>query len=308
MASPVDNALMPGPSGTSKVAAVIVTHNSSSTIAATLQSAARLNLAQVIVVDNASTDATLDVIESAKPAGAQLVQQDNLGFGAGNNRGAREVRADVAYVLFLNPDASIDQESLDPMVDYLDRHAEVAMVGPRVHRGSDELHSVGSAATLWTEMRTLFPPPISRAFPDRRRRPGSERTGPAGYVLGACMLIRRKALDAIGGFDEGFFLFFEELDVANRLRAAGWQVHHVAESSAAHEVSTSRKAVTGGAQEHYWASTWRYLRLYRGPRAAAAWAAVARLTWWVRLRTGRIDRTTYQRWRSALDAVRSRTP
>lgn len=299
---------MPGPSGVSKVAAVIVTHNSSSTIAATLQSASQLALAQVVVVDNASTDQTVEVIERALPPGARLVQQPNLGFGAGNNRGAREVGSDVDYVLFLNPDASISRDSLDLLREHLDRHPEVAMVGPRMLRGSDELHSAGRAATLATELRTLLPPPARNVFPDRRARPGSVPTGPIGYVLGACMLIRRDALDAVGGFDERFFLFFEELDVGNRLRAKGWQVHHVADAFAGHEQSTSRKAVTGGAQEHYWASTWLYLRSYRGRASAAAWAAAARATWRLRRATGRIDAATHQRWRAALEAVRSRTP
>ena len=290
------------------MAAVIVTHNSTSTIAATLQSVAHLPLAQVVVVDNASTDATVETIKRSLPSGAQLVQQANVGFGAGNNRGAREVDPDVDYVLFLNPDASIDARSLDLLREHLDRHPEVAMVGPRMRRGEAEIHSAGRKATLWTELRTLLPQPLRNLFPDRRARPGSVATGPVGYVLGACMLVRRAAFDAVGGFDERFFLFFEELDIGNRLRAAGWQVHHVAEAFAGHEQSTSRKAVTGGAQEHYWASTWLYLHMWVGRRRAAAWAAVARATWWVRRRAGRLDAATDQRWREALDAVRSRTP
>lgn len=290
------------------MAAVIVTHNSSSTIAGTLRSTAALSLDGLVVVDNASTDNTVDVINAAMPAGGRLVQQANLGFGAGNNRGARELGSNADHLLFLNPDASIDGGSLDLLRAHLDGHPEVAMVGPRMRRGDEEIHSAGRKATLWTELRTLLPSPVRNLFPDRRARPGSVATGPVGYVLGACMLVRRTAFDAVGGFDERYFLFFEELDVGNRLRARGWQVHHVAEAFATHEQSTSRKAVTGGAQEHYWASTWLYLHMWVGRRRAAAWATVARLTWWARRRSGRLDAATCLRWRDALDAVRSRTP
>ena len=298
---------MPGPSGTSKVAAVIVTHTSSSTIAATLESVGRLDLAEVVVVDNASTDGTIEAIKQALPPGAQLVQQDNLGFGAGNNRGERELAGDVDYVLFLNPDASIDQESLEAMRSYLDRHADVGMVGPRMRRGDEEMHSAGRDATVLTEIRTLLPDPVRRLFPDRQAAPGGAATGPVGYVLGACMLVRRNALEQVGGFDERFFLFFEELDVGNRLRRAGWQVHHVADASAHHELSASRKTVLGGAHEHYWASTWLYLATWRGRRSADVWGAVARATWWARHVTRRLDDATYQRWRAALTDVRTRT-
>jgi N-acetylglucosaminyl-diphospho-decaprenol L-rhamnosyltransferase len=295
-----------GPAGDSKVAAVIVTHNSSSTIEATLQSVARLDLVEVVVVDNASTDDTVATVEAATPDGGRLVRQDNLGFGAGNNRGVRELRSDARLVLFLNPDAQIEPLDLTTLVDYLVKHPRVAMVGPRMRRGAEEMHSAGRDATVLTEIRTLLRDPVRRIFPDRQSRLGAQPSGAVGYVLGACMLVRRDALAEIGGFDERFFLFFEELDVGNRLRRAGWEVHHVAEASAHHELSASRRTLPGGAHEHYWASTWLYLRTWRGRRSAAVWAAAARATWWARHAGGRIDDVTYRRWRAALAEVKGR--
>ena len=291
-----------------RASAVVVTHQSEDTVATTLRALAQLPLEEVIVVDNDSTDETSHVAAAALPANGRLVRQANRGFGAGNNRGVAELTAPAEFVLFLNPDAAIDRASFDRLLAHIDAHPTVAMVGPSVWRDGEALRSAGRDASVLTEWARELPRALSRWLPARPLEPGAARTGPVGYVEGACMLVRLEALRAVGGFDEGFFLFFEELDVGNRLRAKGWQVHHVADAFAGHEQSTSRKAVTGGAQEHYWASTWLYLRSYRGRASAAAWSAAARATWRLRRTTGRMDPATHQRWLAALDAVRSRTP
>lgn len=288
------------------VGAVVVTFNSATTIGATLDALCELPLAEFVVVDNGSTDATTELVRRGLPAHGRLVEQANVGFGAGNNRGIRELTTDPDLLLLLNPDAQIGPDDLDRLVRYLDARPEVALVGPRFWKGDEPLHSASREATALTETRTLLPPAVARLLPDKRFAPAYAGSGEVRSVLGACMLVRREALAEVGGFDERFFLFFEELDVGNRLRRAGWQVHLVGDATAQHAVSASRKTVAGFAQEHYWASTWLYLRLWRGRASAAVWRAAAVGTWRLRRALRRIDQPTYRRWVGALDVVAER--
>ena len=271
----------------SDVGAVVVAYRSAQTLPATLTALPAAELGAVVVVDNASPD---DSAEVARAHGATVVAQGNAGFGAGNNRGNAELSTEL--VLFLNPDAVLERADLVALVAHLDAHPRCAVVGPLVRSGGRPTYSAGRLDSLLTELRPLLPAPLSLLGPRRRFAPEYARTGPVGYVEGACFLVRRAALAEVGGFDEQYFLYFEELDLARRLAKAGWEVHLCAEAAVEHAMGASTAQLEVGGGPHLVESQVRSLRRWHGERATRTWAWAARASWALRRRTGRLDPKT----------------
>ena len=272
----------------SRVGVVTVTYASASTIADCLTALPTRDLGAVVVVDNSSPDDTVAVVESLALPGVTLVHRPNLGFGAGNNAGVAALPPSVEYVLFLNPDAVIAPGDVERLVAYLDAHPSVAMAGPRLYKGGTPIHSAGRAPTVRSELRPLLPRVLGRALPDRRLPPSYDVTGPVGAVEGACMMARLAMLREAGGFDERFFLFFEELDLARRFADRGWSVHLVADASAEHLVAASRSTTSHGARPELIRSEAKFLAKWRERGLLRVWPVAARASWWLRARTGRL--------------------
>jgi GT2 family glycosyltransferase len=261
------------------VSVIVVTHRSAATVARTLECAARLPAQEVVVVDNDSPDETVAVVKGHLPANGRLVQQANVGFGAGNNAGVRALATPVDALLFLNPDAVIEPHDLHVLLQRMAADARLGIVGPRMYRAGEAIGSSGRDASALTEIERVLPAPVRRMLPRRPAGPAEARTGPVAYVEGACMLVRSTAFAEVGEFDETFFLFFEELDLAQRMRRAGWSVGLVAEASAEHEVAASRGSTRLGGEPFFVASTYRYLSKWRGRSSAEAWFAAVRMIW-----------------------------
>ena len=192
-------------------------------------------MATVTVVDNASGDGTPEMVAREFPEVTLRAQSRNLGFAAAQNIGIRAGSA--PFVLVLNPDAAIDPETLPPLLDLLDADPAIGCAGPALVR---EDGSFDHAA------RRAFPTPLSALGPftgiGRRvsggplaayRAPEVER-GPVDAVNGAFMLLRRRALDQVGLFDEGYWMYMEDLDLCRRLRDAGWITWYELGSRALH--------------------------------------------------------------------------
>jgi GT2 family glycosyltransferase len=183
---------------------------------------------ETVVVDHGSTDGTLELVRERFPE-VRVVEQANLGFGGGNNRGIAET--DAPWVLLLNSDAWFaDEDGLDRLLARAHERPRAAVVGPRLRNPDGSVQrSVRGFPTLWglaTEylfLRKLAPrsrllnPLYAGGFDH-----ASERE--ADYLYGACLLVRRAAVDEVGGLDEDFFMFSEETEWSWRFRAAGWQV------------------------------------------------------------------------------------
>jgi GT2 family glycosyltransferase len=178
----------------------------------------------VIVVDNGSGDGTAEMVQTGYPEVELIASQTNLGFAAATNAAAR--RGDAPYVLALNPDTAVTDGALDAVLAVLEAHPEVAVVGPKLLRQDG---SLDHAAKRW------FPTPLSALghFSGVGRRPGASgrlaayrapevESGPVDAVNGAFMLMRRSAYEAAGGFDEGYWMYMEDLDLSYRLARAGW--------------------------------------------------------------------------------------
>ncbi len=207
------------------VSAIVVTLNSITWLEQCLESVE--GAGEVVVVDHGSTDGTPELVRERFPQ-ARVVEQENLGFGAGMNAGMRVAAG--RYFLLLNADAWATGDGLQQLVSFADEHPEAAVVGPRLRYPDGRLQrSVNGYPTVWrlaTEylfLRKLAP--RSRAL--NAYHGGGfdhESVAEAEWLAGPALLVRRDATDAVGLFDEDFFMFSEEVDWCYRFRAAGWSV------------------------------------------------------------------------------------
>jgi GT2 family glycosyltransferase len=270
------------------LAVVVVTYGSAAHIEPTLRSLPD-DVAGVVVVDNASSDDTVGVVRSlGLPHVTVVANERNVGFGAGNNVGLAAAPPS-RWVAFVNPDCHVSAESLDAVTAHLERTPRAALAVPRLVDDAGPISSAGRFPTVAGLVRYQLPEPIRRLLPERRLPPSYDRTGPVETVEGACMVFDRAALESIGGFDERYFLFFEESDVARRLQAVGRTAELVADVTAWHAVGATRKGERLGSLPHYVRSAVRYLDRWHGADAVARYRRGMRVAWWLRWRAGTLD-------------------
>jgi GT2 family glycosyltransferase len=207
------------------VSVVVVTYDALPWVERSLESVRGY---ETIVVDNGSTDGTVDVVRERFPD-VRVIEQENRGMGGGNNTGMRA--AGGRYFFLLNSDAWVVDDAVDRLAAFADEHPDAAVVGPRLVNTDGSLQrSVRAEPTLWrlaTEylyVRKLAPrtsllnPLYVGGFDHASTREVESLSGPA-------LLVRREAADAVGLFDESFFMFSEEVDWMTRFRRAGWKVY-----------------------------------------------------------------------------------
>jgi GT2 family glycosyltransferase len=176
---------------------------------------------EVIVVDNASTDASAEFVRSEFPEVMLLALSRNLGYGTGANHGIGAAQG--SYVILLNADAwPSDDAAIPELVGCAERSPEAGVLGPSLigADGSPQVSSAGVPTRWWTGTPAVSgtpPGPLGRIV--LRLRPSSR-----SFLVGAVLLFRREALAQVGGFDPAFFMFSEEIDLCLRMREAGWQV------------------------------------------------------------------------------------
>ena len=252
------------------VAVVTVAYRSGDTLASMLRALPVERLADVVVVDNGDDAGDAAAVEEHGGGRARLLSgAGNIGFGPGNNRGARAANPSD-WLLFLNPDAVLDAAQLETLVDYAREHPDAAVVGPRVFDGDVPLTSSGDLATLRTEIAHHGPPLLKRLGRQRRHPPDRSSSGPVGYVEGGCMLVDRSTFEAVGGFDEVLFLYYEECDLARRVGRVGRTVHLCATARVQHRPGTMDRATSFDVQCHLWRSAVIHLRTWQGAPAATA--------------------------------------
>ncbi len=203
---------------------------------------------QVIVVDNASSDGSADMVRAEFPTVTVIASTTNGGFSYANNLGLRELGFDSEvmktpprYALLLNPDTVVPPETFQVLIDYLDAHPGVGVAGPRL---------VMLDGRLDLACRRSFPTPeislwrmtgLSKLFPRNRRfgrynmtfLPDTQETE-VDSVVGAFMLVRREAIVAAGLLDEVFWMYGEDLDWAFRIKEAGWTVMYLPRATVLH--------------------------------------------------------------------------
>ena len=181
----------------------------------------------VVVVDNGSSDETVAFVRERYPD-VRVIEQGNKGMGGGNNAGMRAT--DGRYYFLLNSDAWVVGDGLDRLVEFADAHPEAAVIGPKLVNTDGTLQrSARGEPTLWRLATEYFfirkLAPRSRLLnPLYRGDFAHDRAEEVDWLYGPALLIRREAADAVGLFDEDFFMFSEEVDWMTRFRRAGWKV------------------------------------------------------------------------------------
>lgn len=207
---------------------VVVSYNNRDTLRECVGPLCAIPGIDVTVVDNASPDDSLEAIAELP---VRTVQETfNRGFGAGCNHGLAAGHAPL--VLLLNPDARLSSEDLERMARVLDAEPQVVVVGPRLLDDTGALiptlRRCQRPSSVWAQ--ALF---VHKVLPHARwaneidcRKFAYDEPAYPEWVSGACMLVRRTALEGVGGFDEGFFLYCEDMDLCARLRAAGGRIRY----------------------------------------------------------------------------------
>lgn len=191
---------------------------------------------QVIVVDNVSQDGSVAAIHSAFPAVEVIERERRGGFGSGHNLALRH--ATGRHVLMLNDDTIVSPGAIDTLAGFLDDHPEAGLAAPQI------LNLAGATqASAWRAPSPLLDL-LGATTLGRYPRPLSIGSAPCpvGWAMGCALLGRREALVAVGGFDERYFMYSEEIDLARRLAHAGRSTYWVPAATVVHEGQVS----TGG--------------------------------------------------------------
>ena len=221
-----------------KISIVIVSYNVSQLLDECLQSVSKALQGidgEVWVVDNRSVDDTLQMLQTKHPDVHVIANKENVGFARANNQAIRQSEAE--YVLLLNPDTVVRENTLRGVLDFMDKHAEAGGAGVRMlsREGRPAPESRRSIPTPWVAMLKMLG--FTRRY--YMSHLSWDEPGQIEVISGAFCLLRRKALDAVGLLDEDYFMYGEDIDLSYRLLKGGWQnwylpfdiVHYKGEST-----------------------------------------------------------------------------
>jgi GT2 family glycosyltransferase/lipopolysaccharide/colanic/teichoic acid biosynthesis glycosyltransferase len=275
-----------------KVSVVIVSYNSRSVLSPCLESLAKHSLfgaTEVIVVDNASSDGTPTMVRESHPWVRLIAGRKNLGFSRGVNIGIRE--ASGQYILILNPDTAVRRDSIEKLVLFMERNPGAGIVGPKLVYHDGALQYSCRRFYTWKVLvlRRTF---LGKVFKDSPALAehlmlefDHDSTREVDWILGACLLVRKEAVDSVGLLDERFFLYFEDVDWCYRMKQRGWKVfyhpdsvviHSYARESAHSVINRSVVAHLASLIRYYdkWNPVFYFLKKYREVVKTALFLAV----------------------------------
>lgn len=220
---------------------------------------------EIIMIDNNSEDGSVEMVRAEFPQVVLLANKQNLGFGKANNQGLKVATGD--YLMFLNTDIIVLDNALNKLVNYLDLHAEVVMVGPRLlNRDMSFQHAC----------RRMLPNPLNSFFHlfgltkvfkqskfvnnYKQFNLDPEITGPTQALSGAAMMFRRSVYQEIGGFDEMFFMYGEDLDFSKRIFDKGWKTVYVSDAQIIHFGGQSSGKRRAQSLINFYDSMWLYYK------------------------------------------------
>ena len=227
---------------------------------------------EVAVVDNASADGSADAVAGRFPNVHVLRNAVNAGFGAACNRGVAETTA--PFVLFLNSDAELRPGCLEALLALMEARPRLGAAGPRTLEEDGAVQvSFGPDLTPlneWRQRRLVHG--VKRRLPSalRASAAAAAREHSPAWVSGACLLARRAALEEVHGFDEGFFLYEEDVDLCRRLRGSGWEVLFTPAAEAVHHLGRSVARDPARARFEYHRSHLHFYAKHNGPLARLA--------------------------------------
>jgi N-acetylglucosaminyl-diphospho-decaprenol L-rhamnosyltransferase len=255
---------------TTRVVAVVVNYNGGDEVVAAVRSLSILEEpVRVVVVDNGSTDGSPDVLSRELPDIEVIRSPENLGYAGGNNLGFRRARElGAEFVLVLNDDAElVDPTVVRVLVERMEARPDAGIAGPLVvHDDGTPQPTVARLPSFAEAVRLT----LARRLRRRPSLPSAERVVPA--LNGVCLLIRSETLAATGGFDESFFMYGEEADLAHRAAVAGWRSLFVPAKGVVHHHRAGE--VRGSAAARVRSNFVRYCLYHRGRTSAMATAAL----------------------------------
>ena len=229
---------------------------------------------EVLVVDNVSTDGTVEMVRAEFPLVRLLDNTENVGFARGNNQALRLRRG--RHILLLNPDTEVHPGALQALVCFLDEHPEVGAVGPRLLNPDGSLQvSCYPAPTLTREAWRLFHLDRLRPYgiyPVSTWRLDQPRE--VDVLMGACLLLRGETLNQVGLLDEGYFIYTEEVDLCLRVQRAGWWLAWLPQARVVHYGGQSTRQVAQSMFLHLYHSKVLYFRKHYGPAAARVYKLI----------------------------------
>jgi N-acetylglucosaminyl-diphospho-decaprenol L-rhamnosyltransferase len=270
------------------LAVVVVNHNAGAFLRRCMESIRVSNgdiRAEVVVIDNASTDGSGDRIAENHPEARLIRNTVNRGFAAAANQGIAATTSPL--ILLLNPDAEIVGGTLEALVKVARERPRAAVVGGLVRNPNGSIQpsarrvprlgeALGHAflGPVWPENR--FTRSYTMAAWDR----ASERE--VEWVSGSAMLLRREALEQVGLFDEGYFMYVEDVDMCTRLRRAGWTVLFSPELEVVHQIGVSTRGQRGRMAFEHSRSIYRYFSKFRARGPAVLLKPLVRVALWLR--------------------------
>ena len=223
---------------------------------------------EIIVVDNASSDGSVKMLHDEFPDVRVIANSQNLGFTRGNNQ-ALEIAQGRCFFL-INPDTQLHPHALENLSAYMDAHPRVGIIGPRLVYGDGAPQSsrrrFPALATAFLESTKL-----QEWFPRNRTLThyymldtSDDEIQTVDWINGSAMFVRREVYDQLGGFDEGFFMYSEELDWCYRVKQAGWQIVYLPTAQVTHYEGKSSEQATPQRVIYFHSSKVRFFRKYHG--------------------------------------------
>lgn len=229
---------------------------------------------EIIAVDDNSTDDTPDIVRRQFPDVRLFSNEKNVGFGKTANVGVRASAGE--YVLVLNNDTWVHEGALDRLIEYLDQHSSVGIVGPKVLSANGSLQQQCRRRIPTPAAALLYFTGVARLFPENPRVAGylmtasdENATTEVDAVSGACLMVRRTVLDQIHGFDEEYYLYGEDMDFCWRTKLAGWSVVYYPAAVITHfggQGGTGKKRLYATIEWHR--AMWIFYRKHRAPNVA----------------------------------------
>lgn len=261
------------------ISVIIVNYNSGALTQACIESLQRqrdIRPIEIIVIDNCSNDDSVAFLRSDFPEIIVIANKENRGLAAGVNQGIRAANGD--FLLLLNPDIILLDNAVNKLRKYLVDHPKVGVVGGKLLSPNGELQD--SAFRFYRPLTVLYRRTWLGSTLAGRREVGRflmndydhQRARTVGWLMGSCYLLNRKAVEEVGGMDERFFLYFEDVDWCRRFWEKGWQVVYVpdAEFSHFHQRSSQRQRwvglLTNWTTRAHIQSAIKYFWKYRGQK------------------------------------------
>lgn len=206
--------------------------------------------AEIIVVDNDSTDGSIDLVKSKFPSVILIANKDNKGFSKANNQGVAIAKGE--YILFLNPDTVMPEDFLEKTISYMDAHPEAGAIGPRLIDGKGTFSPDGKKSFPTLSVALFKTTGLNKVFPKSPLfnryyavHVGEYETAEVEVLSGCCMMVRHSAmLEAGGAFDEDYFMYCEDVDLSYRIQKAGYKNIYYPEVSLVHYKGESTKKAT----------------------------------------------------------------